>query len=219
MNRHERRAAAAQAQKKQAHPTASFADLVADAQLNRLKPFIAETVQVMGAQLARQQLASQANILTRLTVLEKLAKEKLGETDETLAARTADEEDSALSFVATTEPATEGNMVRVSLKAYEDGQKPSEDYTRAVIRRLNVVPHQFHPDIEAALVGMKAGESKVVRIDTGTTKNNNTGEEKKNPDLIFDVRVDRVSVATAPPRPDEPLAPEADLQNPPALEE
>jgi hypothetical protein len=221
MNRHQRRAAAAQAQKKQAHPTATFADLVAEAQLQALKPFIQETVQAMGGSLARQQLGSQANILTRLSVLEKLAKEKLGETDDSLASRTADEEDRALSLVQTPEAASEGNTVRISFRGYEEGQTPDAEFTRAVIRRLGSKPGQFNENIEEALIGMKAGETKQVRIDTGSTKNAETGEEKKNPDLLFEVKVDRVSVATAPPRPDESetLPPEADLQNPEGLSE
>lgn len=205
MNRRERRAQLAQARQsggKAPHPTQSFAQLVGQESLSRLKPFIAEQVQVMGAQLARQQLTAMANTLTRLSVLEELAKEKLGETDDTLAERVADREDAALKMVPTGKPAEKGNQLRISFRGHEEGREATAEeleFTRATIRHLAVEPMQFPASVEEALLGASVGEIRTVVVDTGSSRHHKTGEEKKNPNMLFEVRVDRISAKVQPP--------------------
>lgn len=212
MNRHERRAAQAQARKREAHPNQSFTDLVSQKNVEALKPFVFQMVQGMAAQLARQQLAATAGMLTRLSVLEELAKDKLGETDDSLAERVAVREDDALRLVASTEPAKEGDMVRVSLRGGVEGDVQNGEFVRAVLRKLATEPMQFHPELEKGIVGMSTGETKTITIEGSPIHSTDPEQDgkAKTPNLVFEVRVNRISVPKAKPETAAPATSEGE---------
>lgn len=155
--------------KKNAHPTQSFAQLMSDAQLNALKPYIEQQV-IRGSQqivtgLYRVILEERAAMQTRQMAFERLLKLNCPWfSDELLALTVAEVEDESAKLEAVAGEIQEGDKVRLeySVKAYNETDFTPVD--KLVIHTVNVKgPNgtvQTYPELESNLVGLHSGETK-----------------------------------------------------------
>lgn len=201
LNRFQRRAQAAierKGTKGGVHQERSFQELVGQANRDALKPFILECVNelepILRQEFSRLLIESLAPVQTRLMVLEKLAMEKWGVTEETLALRLLDVEDEATGHVMTLDPAEAGDLLRVTATLRVEGQEKWSKPMNLIIRRLakpqlnpetGQLSFQTYPELEQALVGAKVGETRETPVEIV----NGEVTVKYN----FKVTVDRVS--------------------------
>lgn len=148
--------------KKEPHPTMSFTDLVAKKNTDTLKPYIDQQINQLGMKLAQGQLGALAPTLLRLSALEDVLKEKLGETDESLATRVVEMEDRALGVELSQDAAAAGDTVRYSIQINGEGQLHKQTARNLGKPRTDSTPEQLQ--IQQALIGLSAGEATVVEI-------------------------------------------------------
>lgn len=146
---------------KDPRPTMSFTDLVAKKNTDALKPFIDEQVRQAKSELARQQLAYFAPVMTRLSVLEQIAKDRFGYTKEQLTELSWDQEDIAFGCAKSDQPAEAGDHLRCTARFKLNGKASAE---QVVVDNLDR-PHpmtkskKFLGETEALLIGHKTGET------------------------------------------------------------
>jgi hypothetical protein len=184
MSRFQRRAQAAIERRnggaEVAHQSKSFEQLVGQANREALKPYIDEVMQDASQQilqrLAQAQMQMAAPIQVRLTVLEKIVMEKLGETKESLAERVLQVEDEATGHVKVEDGAQVGDQLRtigwVKVEEQENYNAPMELTIHSLGKSPRPeVPFQTYKELEEGLVGIKAGETReiVVNLSTGDT--------------------------------------------------
>lgn len=171
---------------RQLHPQRSFDQMVADATLARLSGYIdSEMQQAAQAILGRQQQAL-GNIVTRLRALEEITIEKLNESKESLAARVATIEDRVEGFEAA-EAVEAGDRVRLEIQTRTADQTEFQGSSRLMVDNAGS-GQTIGKELEASLLGMKAGESKEVKFG-------------KDESLVAKLSVNRISR--------QPKAPEA----------
>lgn len=161
--------------KKTPAPTASFADSVAQAQLNKLKPFIAEQAaqsvnlhgQFMLRKLSQMVAEDLSRIQTRQMALERILKKHNLLEDETLFLEVSAVEDGILGYDQVTGPSQQGDQLRITVETKEDGaeQYGNQEKLRIVslMREQNGEVQSFKP-LEEALVGTHVGDSVEVFI-------------------------------------------------------
>ena len=106
---------------------------------------------------------SQAQV--RIETLEDLLMEKLGETEASLKERVLLRVEKKQGFEEVTTPVVKGSVVRIKAK-----ESDAKDTLAAVPYEdaFMVVGHnQIHADVDAAAIGMKAGESKDLILTQG----------------------------------------------------
>jgi hypothetical protein len=145
---------------KEPRPTMSFTDLVARKNTDALKPYIDQRINDLGMKLAQGQLQAFSPILLRLSALEQIAQEKLGETGESIGNRIVVLEDKALGIELVEGPAEAGDTVRYTIQA---GDQPEtfKQTSRSLAQKF-VSPED--QQIQQAMVGLKTGESVSVEL-------------------------------------------------------
>lgn len=151
------------------HVTKSWEQMMASAQLNALKPFIEQQVQMTG-QIILQRLSSLvmenlANIQSRQLAFEKL----LNVDSDKLALAVADVEDDASGCVAVDLPIQADDRVRIEYWAKKADTDSYEDRAeRILIHELlktnNEGRVQTLGSLESALVGMKSGDVQELKL-------------------------------------------------------
>ena len=175
----------------------SFEQLVGKANQEALKPFIMQQLNFLGMQLRQSMIRDLSSVQMRIMALEKFMIEKLGITEDDLAVKVAELEDEATGFVASSEGALEGDLLRATINVKTESQEEFGPEQRMQIERLAQEPYTVTEDFEKQLVGIKAGETREVKMDEGKT--------------LVQVRADRVSTPKAKPEPvaEAPKAEEA----------
>lgn len=146
---------------KNPRPTLSFADLVGKTNRDALVPVIQQEVEKAKQVLARQQLSYFAPVMTRLAVLERLAKEKFGLSKEEMTQLSWDEEDIAFGVAKSEEPAERGDHLRVTSRHLHNGQQFVEQIIMNTLDVANAITKtkNFLGNTEELLIGHKAGET------------------------------------------------------------
>lgn len=148
--------------KKRPAQTQGFADMTSNAVINKLKPYIENSVQQATAQLAQTTVEDISALATRLVSLENIICEKLGMTREDLAQRVADEEDIVLGMERV-EEVQQGDTVRVE-NVYINNE------TQTVIGTRRQLIHDIGADSEngpinfPTLLGAKSGTTIDINI-------------------------------------------------------
>lgn len=198
MNRKERRALE-KMEKKGMHATQSFTQMVGKANQEALKPFIQEqvinAVRIIQANLARQQLEALAGVQTRIVVLEKIVKEKLGYTEEQLADMILQVEDEATGHTENTSGAVEGDLVRMRVAGKPASEEKYGPETKLSVHHLAKEPTQTHLDLEKGIIGMKKGETREIEVQF--PQKDEQGNEKEALKYAFKVTLDRASTPPA----------------------
>lgn len=164
--------------KKKATQTRSFDQLVADAQIKRLEPVVKEMVSLAmaGASQAIYKfvMSQRSATMTRQLAFERLLKANTPWFNENvLAAAVADVEDESQGLVACSDATKIGDKVRgtVAMKK-SDGTFGEQE--KIAIHQIGVEntagTNQTTKELEDAIVGLKAGESREVAL-TQETEN------------------------------------------------
>jgi len=151
----------------------SFAELMSQEQLNRLKPFIAHEISEARRALSMQQLAAIADLTASITVLQRLLVKAKLTTNEELKTLRHDVEDESYGLKATTEGAKDGDYVRTRIQtSYKEIDADNKELASEAlaeqdldIPRLLPDSNKAHPKVLEGLVDMKAGESKAVNYE------------------------------------------------------
>ena len=143
----------------QQHAQKSFMELVENASLTKVKPYIDQRVQQLGFQLQQEQNLSLSALARRIVVLEELVGEKLGISLDELTSRVYDLEDKDSGYEKT-EEVKEGSLVRLSIatKATESEDDFAGEST-LVVTGVAAEPYTLPKELETALVGLATGES------------------------------------------------------------
>lgn len=171
------------------HASQSFADLVAKASMNVVKPYVHELFADMANNLSMRVFRQLAAIQTRIMAVEELLKTKLGVTEAEIQAMVAQIEDEATGYLVREDGAQPGDLVRLTVRTKEKDKDWSEAVKKQVTRLLNK-PYSLGSEVvETAIVGMKTGDTKEVTLEDG---------------FVAEVSIDRVSFKPAPPAPPQP---------------
>lgn len=181
------------------HANMSWEQMMSQAQLNALKPYINQQIAI-GVQHQTQRMAGLVmehigQVQTRLLALEKL----LDVDKEALSLHIAEFEDEALGYLTVTGPASEGDRVRVSVLSRnadeaEFGEETDKIMIDSIGRENQQGDVQTYVELEAALVGKNAGETVVVTI----PKDEN---DEEGQDLVLQATIIRVSAKPVPEAP------------------
>lgn len=167
------------------HPNQSFAELVSNAQLNALKPFIHQQISVLGNELARRVFGQLGNVQTRIMALERIVQNRLNITDAEIMSVVTDVEDEATGHRKVDRPAEAGDLVRISVRTKSEANPEFTQPAKQEVGSLLKQPYSLGAkELEDALVGMNVGDVKLVTI-----------QEKYD----FELTVDRVSELIAKP--------------------
>ena len=153
---------------KKPRATQSFEQMVSQAQLNALKPYIEEQVRENTARMIPMLTKMLADPLSMVQNRLLSLEEVMGVDKEALAHNLAKREDAALGLTEVEGPAKEGDSVR--LEVVTDGGDPD----RILIQRLmhrnaqGQVQTTFE-ELEKAVIGLKVEESSSVKDDEGKT--------------------------------------------------
>lgn len=148
--------------KQQQHVQQSMGQMVGRAALAQLGPQIEGLVSAYTSraanQIAQQQASTLETLFARLVVLESIIMEKLGYTSEELVAKVADLEDSKEGYERS-ESVEIGDLARIEVSTRTKDQDEYQGSTR--MKLYNAGSGQtIGPELEGAIVGMKAGETK-----------------------------------------------------------
>lgn len=180
-------------------------------QIEAIKPFVIELVENLAnqshQQLARQQLGSFADILTTLSTIKSLLISKNIVTEDEITQTRMDIEDKSFGITRSDEGAANGDYVRLTYKARENTSELFGAEQRQNLSKLgqNALP----PEVESAIVGMKAGEAKTVEFTVVNKMMNDETQtvEDVSTAYVMEFTVNRVSKYPTPPA--APAAPEA----------
>ena len=150
-----------------------------------LKPYIHQQLQLLGRQLQEDQKQTLRTLFTRVATLESIIQKEFKITDTQLAELVADMEDSGSGLTKVTEGADTGDTLRITLSTKLKEQEEFQGESRLLIDDLGNEPLTIGPELEPALIGLKAGESKEVEF----------GDEGK---LVAKLEVNRVSRRETP---------------------
>ena len=172
------------------HANKSFADLVSKKQIQALQPMVfamvSEASKQTSNELSKNFFQYIQNLQTRIMALEKVLEDRLGVSEEDIIAKVVEIEDSASGHTAVSRGAQEGDLVRVTIstKSSAEGAEFTTPVRRA-ITNLSLASPAFSKAVDAAILGMTAGETKEITV----------GEEPNT--LIVRLTVDKVSESTA----------------------
>lgn len=195
--------------KKTQHQTHSFAQMMSQAQLKALEPYIQQLVANQFRQATQgiyQFIMNERQMMTtRQLAFETLLKENTEWfTEEKLGLAIVNVEDDALGLKSVDEPAAPGDKVRIEFQAMPHTQTEFTPPNKLAINDLQGKGPsggvQTHEALEAAIVGMKVGETKEFLVPEAV-------EEGKEPEHTkVRVTVKRISRAPTPveaPKADE----------------
>ena len=178
--------------KKQQHPSTSHIQNVSE---SYLKPYINDQLKVIAQQLARQQLAAMADVLTRVSVLEDLTCKSAKVSKKDLQSLVMTKEDEAWGLKCKKTKAEKGDYLRVSVATREAERKEFEKPVDLHIKTL-ATTYTVLNTVEDAMVGMKAGDTKEVSADL-TDSQTTTDKLKRGADakkiVHYKITVNRVS--------------------------
>lgn len=156
--------------KKKPNQSRSFDQLVGDASVARLKPYIQDLVgqasQMMVQQVFQAMMSERSMLQTRQLAFENLLKKNCAWfNDDVLAMEVATVEDQAEGATAIEGPAEVGDKVRLEFQAKHLDQGEWSPVNKLAIHTLNVKSPQGQVQtgsevLEAQLVGMAAGETR-----------------------------------------------------------
>lgn len=111
-------------------------------------------------------------------------------------------EDESTGYKSVKGPAKVGDMLRVTIQGKGEADKTFGNPTPMRIRRLMTEPYTLNQEVESALIGAKAGQTKIIPYSvTNKVKNSETEElEDKTFTYTFKVKIDRISVLKNPPK-------------------
>lgn len=168
---------------KQQHLQQSMGQMVSKAALAQLGPHIERYVNAvvgnLGQQLAMQQASTLETLFSRVVVLEKILMEKYGYTAEDLATRVSDIEDEKESLKLVDGAIEKGDVVRLEVKTKAKDQAEFQGSSRLKLYKTGS-GETIGEELESALIGMKAGETKQVEF----------GKEKG---MVAEFTINRVS--------------------------
>lgn len=153
---------------KNSHPQQSFQQLVSEASsnasLNKMMPEVEKMVrayvQQLGNNLAVQQASTLETLFARVVVLETIVMEKLGYSTEDLTKMVAKIEDEKENLEEV-EEAQNGDVVRLEVSTKTKDQDEFQGTSRLKIYQTGS-GQTLGPEMESAIIGMKAGETKEV---------------------------------------------------------
>lgn len=150
-------------------PTQSFAQLMSDAQLNALKPYVqnlvAEQFQAATRGIYQFIMNERSMMMTRQLAFERLLKAHTDWFSEDLLGTTiADVEDEALGLVSVSTPVESGDKVRIEFQAQPTDQTEYGEVHKVIIKNvLTKGPNdtfQTHEALETGLVGLNLNDTR-----------------------------------------------------------
>lgn len=146
-------------QNNQPRPTQSFQNLVAQTATKMLHKDIDQRIMVMGRQLAANQSRELAEILTRISAMERILIENNLTTLDNLVETIATIEDEALGLVKIEAGEAEvGDKLRLTLSSKESEKEEYGETSQITVNNLNGEQLTLPKELEEALVGARAGE-------------------------------------------------------------
>lgn len=142
-------------------PTHSFEQMVAEASLNRLKPFIEFQVQEAATQMKREHVQDLQGMYERLTALEKLVLEKTGTSDEEYSERVIDVQDMVHGLKQVSEACALGDTVRIEVSSKAKDQEEFQGSSRYMVQDLGS-GRAIGKELEDKILGMTKGETRTV---------------------------------------------------------
>lgn len=140
---------------------ANFYDLVGQAQQKALQPYIGDQVKNIGQAIYLEFAKTLATYKNRLRVLENVLINSNLTTESGLESLYFDEEDKVDGYTTSTDPVKEGDSVRVKVRNITNKE---EEFRKLGTRSVAVAPFDIHPDLEKELVGMVAGQTKIITV-------------------------------------------------------
>lgn len=140
-----------------AKPTQSFEQMVSDASIAKLKPFIQQQVVQFGNMLAKNTESIFQALYARLETLEDLCFDKFGVTQEDFALLVAATEDKHAGLTESGELVEKGDTVRIQISTKAKDQEEFQGTSRLKIDNVGAGTN-LGPDIEEALIGKKIDE-------------------------------------------------------------
>lgn len=131
-----------------------------DAKLEKFKEYIDAAIASEIQSLREAMLTLLAPTLTRLSVVENLAKEHFGLNDDAMKELFWDHEDQALRLTKSEEPAAAGDHLRVLI---QEGTTPPQERLVYINSLCGATP-ALVGTLEKELVGAKVGETREVNI-------------------------------------------------------
>jgi hypothetical protein len=169
----------------QNHLQQSMGNMVSRAALVQMGPDIEKIVRHhvnhLGNQLAVQQASTLETLFSRVVVLESIVMEKLGYTSEDLTRLVSNKEDEAEGLARVDGAAEAGDVVRLEIRTKTKDQAVYQGSSRLKINQIGS-GQTIGPELESAVLGMKAGETKEVEF--GTDKA-----------MTAEIKIDRISRA------------------------
>lgn len=144
-------------------PKQSFEQMVSEASLSKLKPFIRQEVLTVSKNLVQEQMGNFQVIFERLTALEKLVMEKTGVSDEEYVERVTDIQDEFAQVKKLSRAAKAGDTLRVEVSTKKKDQEEFQGTSRMMIVNLGA-GSSIGKELEASLVGLKSGEEKLIEF-------------------------------------------------------
>lgn len=144
-------------------PAQSFEQMVSDASLAKMKPFIQQEVVRVSQLMIQEQMGNFQSIFERLTALEKLVMEKTGVSDEEYVSRVTDVQDQFQGVKRLDRAAQAGDILRVEVSTKAKDQEDYQGTSRMMIASLGSGT-SIGKELEEQLIGLKAGEEKVLEF-------------------------------------------------------
>lgn len=124
-----------------------------------------QALQETTSNMARSQMESAAKVYTRIMAIEKTMMDKDPTiTRESLRRKIVEVEDEATGHILVDRPATQGDYLRTTISTKRVDSETFSAPTQINIASLQNEPAQTYPEVEAALVGMKAGDTKIIDV-------------------------------------------------------
>jgi len=172
--------------KKKTHSNQSFSQLMSQAQLNALKPYIDQQSHIILNKVSKLVLDHLANIQTRHLAIESLLKSKVGLTQEEINFEITEQEDMAFGYQEA-EVAAEGDLVRLEVRSkIVDAENFSEWEKIRINSLLRKVEDRVQTllELENLIVGMVKNEEKEFVL---------KGEGENSKDSCIQFKINKVS--------------------------
>lgn len=169
----------------QKHPQVSFRELLIQATRIAVTDDIQQSAVMIERKINANLKHTLEAFLLKSAVIEQVLMERLGITEAELQDRLLNEEDRIEGyFVTETLGATPGNFVRLEVTGVSEDEA-KEGIQRIKIKSLLANPPELNNDFEAAILGMKAGDTRRVKIII------------QDKERVYDVLMKRVSIKKA----------------------
>lgn len=149
--------------KNQLRPTMSFEQVVAQASLNRLKPYVSQMVSQESQNIRGAMGQTLRTMFSRLVVMERILMEKFGYSQDDLASLVSNVEDEHEGLVEVSDEVKLNDVVRFEIKTKAVDAVEYQGSSKLRTTKTGT-GENLGKEIESNILGMKKGETKEFQI-------------------------------------------------------